>query len=889
MLQNRKKILITVASLGCVLSLGAMVSGAYVNTNRDTRPAPAMVDSFLEVTSEYETLYENDKFEYSFREDRDILAIKNKETGYVWKTGLDLPFNAQITKAKRVKTTVEKQKEKIAEAEAILAKAGATEDEKKNAESDIAAANDRISKAIEKEDELITSLGLDGMEEKELLEAIYEVADSPKDTSFNSEIFSARANSLVTVQYVGGQGDGFTTKNYVSSAASDSSEGKSSITPDSTDGKKWKLTVEMEKIKLGFNVYMTFDDEGNVTFDVPYDEIGGEGMDKLVGVILCPYLGASGGEEEVTNEETRERITTDKYLTPGYAFIPDGSGALVEFTKNEANFEEYKGYVYGEDPSARQRYKNDLQESVPLKNPVMPVFGISHGDGTQSAYVAYATKGDEYMTIMCDTFSRAKNQIRYTYVHPMFTYNFDYFYVINQAGQTYRKTREVPNKFDISITYSFLYGDGSDGQPKADYTGMALKYRQHLIEEGILTEKETENTDIPIRLDFLMSDSKKGVISTSPVIMTTTDDVAKILDKVRDDGIKNINSGLIGWQKNGETLSKPGKAKYTGKIGSQKDFARLISKSKNEGTDISLSRDFLLINKSMTTYYNVAAKHTNTQYNVLNKSALLPDNVPVSVFAYALPTKSAEWMKSLYKDIKNFSESFTVTGISNTLVSSHNQDGSEFTLEDTIKLYQDTLEEIRQDGVKINMDAPNQYMWKYTDRYLQSPVGTSQYIFETSTVPFLQMVLHGTMEVYAPYSNFSFYTDEAMLRMIDYNISPSFILTKEPSYLLESTASAEFYSTEYDQYQPLIKTIYETVNGVLSQVSGYEWVGRTVLNEENGGGVIENRYKKGSDERVVVINYSDEVFFYNSTPVEPKKAIVTDYVAPANTEEGGAN
>ena len=42
------------------------------------------------------------------------------------------------------------------------------------------------------------------------------------------------------------------------------------------------------------------------------------------------------------------------------------------------------------------------------------------------------------------------------------------------------------------------------------------------------------------------------------------------------------------------------------------------------------------------------------------------------------------------------------------------------------------------------------------------------------------MVLRGTMEVYGPYSNFSFYTQEDILRMIDYNVSPAFILSKQP-------------------------------------------------------------------------------------------------------------
>ena len=155
---------------------------------------------------------------------------------------------------------------------------------------------------------------------------------------------------------------------------------------------------------------------------------------------------------------------------------------------------------------------------------------------------------------------------------------------------------------------------------------------------------------------------------------------------------------------------------------------------------------------------------------------------------------------------------------------------------------------------KLNMVNPNQYCWKYTDRFLQSSVGTSQYVYETDTVPFLQMVLNGTMEVYAPYSNFSFYSKGDMLKMIDYNISPSFVLTKKPSYLLAATTSADYYSTEYSQYEKIINDIYNTVNDSLKTVQGYEWANREVLDD----GVIANTYKKDGETKTVVINYTDD-------------------------------
>jgi hypothetical protein len=287
-----------------------------------------------------------------------------------------------------------------------------------------------------------------------------------------------------------------------------------------------------------------------------------------------------------------------------------------------------------------------------------------------------------------------------------------------------------------------------------------------------------------------------------------------------------------------------------------------------KNVDISYARDFVTINKEMLNYTGNAARHVNSWYLELNKMYILPFNVPVYLFGYATPERSADWFSTQVERFKSSSSSMTVGGISNTLISNYTSDGIDTTVTEAIAMYQEAF--AKADGLKMNLESPNMYLWQYTDRYLQSPVGSSQYVFETDAVPFLQMVLRGTMEVYAPYSNFSFYTQSDILRMIDYNLSPSFILSEKPSYHLASTSSAELYSTEFNQYEGLIKNVYTKVNEALSQVIGYTWTGRTVLAD----GVIKNTYTNGTDTKEIVINYTDENAVYNQTTVAPLSASV---------------
>lgn len=809
---KKVKVVALVVCLLCVLSVGAAVFAAYLNTNRDTRMAPERVEIVSEIKG-FELKYETDKYQFYFRDDRDIIAVRDKTNGYVWKTGIDTPFANDIKHAK----------EAVLEAE---------------------EANDQSILKSYAEDEGLT------------VKQVKELAETPQQDSLNSQ-YTAMANSLVSVEYYSGDGNAMTTS-ITSSAAEKQKDGYSNeLEQVDAEGKEWKLECifDIDGDDLGVNVYITFGDDGTINFKVPYEEITGEVTSKLSSIIIAPFMGTSGGKLNYYNSETESWDNSESVeLIPGYVMVPDGSGSLIRFTENKAKFTTYEGKVYGDDPATALYYYDELDDSVPINNPTMPVFGISHGDGTQAAFLAYADSGDEFMTIRVNPSSTEKNEFKYTFAYAAFKYNSEFYQVTNQAGDSYRKIQDEPNQFDIDMTYQFLSGDGSDGEPAADYTGMAQAYRQHLIDEGILTEKTAEGSDIPIRIDFFMADSKKGVFATQQVTVTTTDDVKNILNQLISDGISNINSGLIGWQRGGETLSKPYSTKFSGDIGKKGDFEDLMSEFKEKNIDISFSRDFTTINETMISYYNNAAKHMNTQYLTLDKSAILPKNVPVTDYGYAKPEKTAEWISDLYDDLGEYSDSFTIDGASNTLVSTHDSDGDQTTITDAISLYQDTLSQISENGTKLNLVTPNQYLWQYTDRYLESPVGTSQYVYETDTVPFLQMVLYGTMEVYAPYSNFSFYSQEDMLKMIDYNISPSFVLTQEPSYLLAATASSDYYSTEFEQYEEIVKNIYTTVNAPLSQVIGYSWDDRTVVQD----GVIVNEYSKDGEVKSIIINYTED-------------------------------
>ena len=678
-------------------------------------------------------------------------------------------------------------------------------------------------------------------------------AAEPKEKSLNAT-YTGIANSLVTVEYY--ESD---TIKYISSASQKNA--KSKLYTLNNNPATRCLEVTFDKPELQFKVYVTFH-EDSISYEIPYEEVTGKGKSDVASIWITPFLGASGGMAQYFDPETGEYgDAVSKYMVPGYVFVPDGCGGLIRFADNAAAFTEYIGDVYGSDLSTETYYYSNMSDVVPLKNPVLPVFGIAHGD-RQAAFVAYATSGAEYMDIIVRPEENKK--VLYTWAYPRFEYNSNFFQVYNKQGAGYFSRMEEPQNVNIAMTYTFLAGDGTDGKSHtADYTGMAAAYRDYLMEQGVLAPIKTQSETMPIRIDFIMGDSKSGLLGTEQVVVTDTDGVDRILNQLIADGVKNINSGLIGWQKNGETLTRPDKVKYTSAIGTKRDFAKLMEKYAALGVDVSYARETSTINKKMTSYFNTAAKHVNTWYVSISKDWILPENAPVKEFSYATAEKVSEWTKKLLGKAGEASQSFTLSGISNVLTGTYDRAGVVMSATEAIKLNQETLEELSKE-TQGNLVNPNMYLWQYTDRYLQMPAGTSQYVFETDTVPFLQMVLHGTMEMYAPYSNFSFYTQSDVLKMIDYNMSPSFLLSEKPSYLLADTTSADMYSTEFAQYEDMIVSIYGTVNGILSETNGYTWSGRDVL--ENG--VILNTYEKDGDTFCILINYTENSYYYSGTIVD---------------------
>ena len=215
-------------------------------------------------------------------------------------------------------------------------------------------------------------------------------------------------------------------------------------------------------------------------------------------------------------------------------------------------------------------------------------------------------------------------------------------------------------------------------------------------------------------------------------------------------------------------------------------------------------------------------------------------------------------LKDTEKLIKKGVKNFALDSIGENLHSNYGNNPT--TRDETLAIYQETIDSV---NANVALYQPNDYLLKYTDRNFDYSMYTNQYLIFDDTVPFTSIVQSGSVELYSTYINFFGNVRDDLLRMIDYNVYPSFLLTKESSSLLDETALQYIYCSQYDNLESAVTVYYDFVNDALKNVVGAKIVDREIVKD----GLVAVSYSNG---RTVYVNYTTNNELVDGTPVPAK-------------------
>ncbi len=597
-------------------------------------------------------------------------------------------------------------------------------------------------------------------------------------------------------------------------------------------------TIDLEYIENGFNANIIFGiskieielivlfEEDSIKVSIPSESIIEGDKYKLKGIKVYRDFGA------VKNDDV-----------PGYVFIPDGIGALIDYKNDTLGLPNYSKAIYGN--ALGYNTNEDLSEfDLNGANIYVPVFGFVHGVNQQSVF-ANIESGGEYGNL--NVYYPSKNR-GYTTVFSDFKYRSTYNQPVDQIGNVITLLQKHRNDFDINIAYHFLNGE------QANYVGMAVKYREYLLAGDVEFQENNANTDIPLHLSFIGSERRPTLLFTKKVQLTTLEDIIRISDELKEYLTINLVVSIDGFTKDGSTWSGPLYKDIDKSFGNEEQLKALQDK---------VAELYLITN-------HVMANSTNGGYNSFSD---LAKKINDQIYTYENRTSSMyllEHDKVFEKATNSINEldDYDFDGFAFKYMGSILYDDfrNNSYIVDQIILTEEFLEELDKDIALYNA---NSYMFPYIDSYFDFPLYSSQFITFDDTVPFLSIALSDIVNLYSPYANFFPQNRDDLLRMIDFHVYPSFILTDKSSKELQDTNLEAIYSSKYDSLEPAVYQYYEFLNDALRETKDATIVDRDVLDE----GVIKVTYSNGV---YIVINYTDISQVYYDDTILPKSYLVGD-------------
>lgn len=569
--------------------------------------------------------------------------------------------------------------------------------------------------------------------------------------------------------------------------------------------------VYHEEYGIGYELNVSLTDEGMIV-EIPNDSILEEKDEYKIGEIyIYPFMG---------HTHLGERS--------GYMFIPDGNGALIYIDDTKGGFNSnFSQYIYGnnvgiDEPFALSLFMGKYQSVNAAENIMAPVFGMVHTD-SQMGYLGIIEDGDYSAKI-----EAYPNGVYtdYNWICSKFILRQLYTQPTGRREGSITVRQKERNKFDICVRYHFVSGEA------ANYTGLALEYRDYLLHNKKITPKQD---DFKIRLDFLGIDKEDWLIFKRNVVMTTVDNIREIYDELRQSGVTDIMSVYKGWQKGGVYALPIEKYKADKDIGGTKELTKLMKECGEMGIDFYLAQDSLRINPTLkNASYNVVKQITKRVYEEETYKSVFDK------FRYVTPIYTKKIMNnSAMSYQKNGVKNIMLSGITNILFT-YTHGGDFYSRVDTANTYESAIAEL-SDQLNFVMKKPFAYLWEYTNAIIDMPAETSDYIFIDEEVPFLSIALKGIIPMYSEYINFEANKDEFFLRLVETGVYPSFYITYEDPAELQYTNSSYIYSSKYSIYKDELVENYTNLKKVNDQTKGASIVdhkqyanGLTVVYYDNG-------------------------------------------------------
>lgn len=607
---------------------------------------------------------------------------------------------------------------------------------------------------------------------------------------------------------------------------------------------------------------------------------------KLLSVSVLPYFGAG-------------KLTDD-----GYTFVPDGAGAIIGFEDVSNATTTVAGDLYGTDFSFHTATGGTMETWR------MPVYGVvsdkAHNSledpkfvaRTQQGYVAFMTEGDALTRL---TSFHGGSLHSYNTVYPTFyPRQVDSYPLagITVSGGVATYEQDAPRTYvgNFTTKYRFLW------EEEATYVGMAEKYREYLTKTGVLSRLDVAKVgeSIPLYINSFGDIDSKDYILGVPVDTKTTlttfeqaqTMISLLKGKVRNEAdaaavtmifdseykgqtisveeaqarldkalqgrtIDNLNLIYTGWYNGGMVATPASKLVVDKVLGGINAAKELSAFAKENGATLFYDLDYTFVAKTSWfdnfNYDTDAAKTVEgamTQEKKYNSSTMKFSETEREIISANALQKFYGIIGERYSSLGSGTLSFQSLG--GNVHTDHTED-SAINREESKNLITEFLNQRSEEGETL-VSSGNAYTWGAADNILSVPLDSSSRLTTTREVPFIGIVLHGSVDFSGPAINLSGDYQYNLLKAIENGATVSFTLSYDNTSVLKSSGYSNYYSIQFSiWFDDLIET-YSELNEVLKNVRTSFIVGHEEV-----------------EDRVIEVTYDNGVKFllnYNNVEVE---------------------
>ena len=443
---------------------------------------------------------------------------------------------------------------------------------------------------------------------------------------------------------------------------------------------------------------------------------------------LLPYFGA-------TTQDSKDN----------YIFLPDGSGALATMMPAAEGEDTVRTFLpFGADAACA-----DVPDGKPAQ---VPAFGMKAGE---AAFLTLIENGNVISSI---TAHSKTDDAPYYRVGAQFRMQ-DVAYT-GKAGKQVQYAKNGWNG-DIRLCYRFL------SHNNASYAGMATACRELLIRNGSLSTRAVPETEyVPFLLEAQMSVPKKRTKGAK--ILTDFTQLQTLLSLMKAKGINNCFTRCDGALTGSLQQKALNKAGFLRGLGGTSDFESLVQYSSAQKFSLFLTVDICSVDAG-----HAAKSLSGERMSYETSNPFMQYSGKETFSRTRLATSKVQPFVDAFVNDKDDAilDGYCIADAGRMLYADYYAEESRLNTMSQLMAAASTLSA----GHKLMVDTGNMYLLRDADVVSNLP-STTQYpqTERYTAIPFLQMVLHGTV-VYAhmPF-NRTEDVQTAFLKAIEYGAIPSY-------------------------------------------------------------------------------------------------------------------